>query len=481
MDDEVSKKDKKFYITMIISIIIMFGFGYLPPFGEVTPMGMRALGILVGCVFAWCLGELVCSSILGLIILSLYNLGTMSVNYATAYGGMVAAITITVFIFCFAIERSGLLREVSLWILGQKWAQKSPWMLVMAFYLAAVVGSFLTANPLAPLLLLWSLFYQMAKELDLKPYDMLSSIILVGIGVFTYVGATLVPYSSMPTIIRGLAVTIDPAFEFNMAMYMFLNLIFTILAVLLVVGVLRLLIGPKLNFKMQQKEAYKMQLNGTMKWVICYVAILVGAMLASNILPKGNFIRVMFGDKLGVVGTAMLLSVLMMITRVEHKPILDIIEGLKNVPWTIVLMVTSALTISDYLTKNEAGVLTTIVAVIEPLVAGKSSLIIILIFMAIGMLMTNMLNDIVTLVVLYPIAVQFIASSGGSVMLFTLLFSQMTVQGCFLPSGSATGALFHGNAEWLRSKDVFKYVAIIECVLLIAGCLVVLIGRQIGI
>lgn len=41
----LSLKDKKFYIIVFFTIVIMFGFGFLPPFGEVTPTGMKILGI----------------------------------------------------------------------------------------------------------------------------------------------------------------------------------------------------------------------------------------------------------------------------------------------------------------------------------------------------------------------------------------------------------------------------------------------------
>ena len=32
------------YIHIAISILFMFGFGYLPPFSTVTPLGMKLLG-----------------------------------------------------------------------------------------------------------------------------------------------------------------------------------------------------------------------------------------------------------------------------------------------------------------------------------------------------------------------------------------------------------------------------------------------------
>ena len=57
----LTREDKKFYIVVAITALIMYGFGFLPTFGQVSPQGMKILGIFLGCIFAWCFGELVWS------------------------------------------------------------------------------------------------------------------------------------------------------------------------------------------------------------------------------------------------------------------------------------------------------------------------------------------------------------------------------------------------------------------------------------
>lgn len=81
----LTREDKKFYLVVAITVLIMYGFGFLPPFGQVSPLGMKILGIFLGCIFAWCFGELVWSSILGLVSLGIFGFGTMGVNFASAY------------------------------------------------------------------------------------------------------------------------------------------------------------------------------------------------------------------------------------------------------------------------------------------------------------------------------------------------------------------------------------------------------------
>lgn len=46
-------KFNKTTIQWIIILFFMFGFGFLPPVGQITPAGMRALGIFIGAVYGW--------------------------------------------------------------------------------------------------------------------------------------------------------------------------------------------------------------------------------------------------------------------------------------------------------------------------------------------------------------------------------------------------------------------------------------------
>jgi len=477
----LSTKDKKFYVIAFFTILIMYGFGFLPTFGQVTPMGMRVLGIFLGCIFAWCFGELVWSSLLGLVTLTILGFGTMSENFASAYANNTAATMITAIVFCYAIEASGLLAEIARWIVGQKWAQKSPWSLVNAFFIAAVFLGAMATNALPPIILLWALFYEMAKEIGIKPYDPLAIIILCGIGVTSYVGVAMMPYAAMAVLVRGAAESLDPNFVFNVGEYMLLNLMTAFVFVPLLVLVLRLVAGKKVDFVVPQREPYKMNLNLESKISLLFLTFIILSMVIPNFLAVDHPFRVLFTNKLTIVGTFILASAILMITRINGEPILDIPKAIAEVPWSLVLLVCSALAISGFITAEGMGIVPTIVSWLSPLMEGKSSLEITLLFVVIGLVMTNFLNDVVTCIVLYPIGAQFIAGAGGSVMLYAILFSQVTIQGCLMPSGSVVGAMFHGNSAWMKSKDVFFYVTIMEIVLLLVLLGVSLFGNMLGI
>ena len=212
-----------------------------------------------------------------------------------------------------------------------------------------------------------------------------------------------------------------------------------------------------------------------------FLILLILFLIIPNFLPADNLVRTLINNQLTVPGIFMLFSAILMIIRVKEKPVLDVSIALAHVPWPLFLLVSTALCISDYLTADGMGVVPTIVSFLSPLVAGKSAFVVTLIFVAFGLILTNFINDMVTIMVLFPIAAQFIIDAGGSVMLLAILFGQACIQGCFMPSGSIIGAMLHGNTEWMTSKEVFIYVGIMEVVVLVSLIILTLFGGAIGV
>ena len=41
------------WVHMVITLALMFLFGYLPPFATVTPLGMKLLGVFIGVIYGY--------------------------------------------------------------------------------------------------------------------------------------------------------------------------------------------------------------------------------------------------------------------------------------------------------------------------------------------------------------------------------------------------------------------------------------------
>ena len=127
------------------------------------------------------------------------------------------------------------------------------------------------------------------------------------------------------------------------------------------------------------------------------------------------------------------------------------------------------------LTSKDTGIFEALLGVMQPLLEGKSASVTIIVFVIISIVITNCLNNMVCASMVIPIAAALapILHINLTVLILGLLIA--LIQGTALPSGSAIGALLHGNKEWMKAKDVYLYaifytiiVAISICVLCIA-------------
>lgn len=114
------KKVTSFYIHSLIVLALMFGFGYLPPIGGVTQLGMHAIGIFLGSIWGWCFVSLGWPSVMGLIAIGLSGYMSMNETLAAAFGASSTIQVFVILIFVAYMTRSGLSEYIARMILGSK-------------------------------------------------------------------------------------------------------------------------------------------------------------------------------------------------------------------------------------------------------------------------------------------------------------------------------------------------------------------------
>ena len=51
MKEKLFCGSKKYYINSAITIVLMFGFRFLPPIGTISQVGMGVLGVFLGAIY----------------------------------------------------------------------------------------------------------------------------------------------------------------------------------------------------------------------------------------------------------------------------------------------------------------------------------------------------------------------------------------------------------------------------------------------
>lgn len=142
----------------------------------------------------------------------------------------------------------------------------------------------------------------------------------------------------------------------------------------------------------------------------------------------------------------MLLCVIMMILKVEGKPICDPVEAGKFVSWDAIFIIASATIVSGALTSADTGVSIAISNICAPLLAKTGPLSCILLVAFIVLLLTNFLNNMATMFM----SLLSFAAYMRTALLFLLhaviqLIPTLGMVGIAIPAASLFGALYYAQ------------------------------------
>lgn len=158
----------------------------------------------------------------------------------------------------------------------------------------------------------------------------------------------------------------------------------------------------------------RVQMNLKQKLVLLNVILVSLLMMAPSFLPKGTALYAFIGN-FGVIGGMCAASVLMMVIVIGGETLGDIVEGMrKSIPWDMYFLLAAALSLSTAITAEGTGVGPFLKIVCAPLLADKNAFIFLAILVLIGAVVTNCLNNIVTLTLLIPTSLAFAAAYGVS-------------------------------------------------------------------
>lgn len=209
--------DKGYYINVVVMLLLMIGFRFLPPFGSMTESGMAVLGVFIGTIYGWIMvKDMPLASAAGLVLM-----GTTG-YFATPVESIQAAFSHNLFISvvgCFAIvavmQHSGMIEYLVKAILKWKLARNSiPSLLFIITVFSFIVGFF---GNFGMYVLIWTMWKGIVEEIG-GDKDLLEfGIALTSIGfvlcalAFQFIPSTMV-FEELYTSSTGLPTASTPVF-----------------------------------------------------------------------------------------------------------------------------------------------------------------------------------------------------------------------------------------------------------------------------
>lgn len=452
-------KNTSYYIKALITVVIMFGFGQLPPIEPITPLGMNIVGIFIGLLFGWMTIGLIWPSILGCVALVLIGGMKVADVLAGGWGSTTQMLIFFMIVVAGIVEQSGVSRFIAMFLITRKWVLGKPWVFTFVFLGAAFLLAAVTST-IPTIIICWSIWYSICSQVGYKPYQPFPSFMVVGVVMAATFGLSVFPFRPVGILVfgilqdlSGLTVNYLTYTCFTLPLCLLCILVFTLLGKL----VFHIDVSLLKNLNEDSFKDVDLSLNKQQKAILIFVALLIVLLLVPSVLPQTFFLAAIL-KKLDAVGTAMVLVAVMCALKVDGKPILNFKDVCsKGMQWDVLMLTAVVMPLSSVLTADETGVTDFLLNVLSPLFDGRSAITFLMIAVFSAVVITNFaVNNVVGAILLpvfYPFALQLgIAPLAlTSLLVFTCHFALLT------PAASPMAALLHGNTQWCRTSDIYKY------------------------
>lgn len=449
-------------INWIIMLGLMFGFGFIPPFGgDITPLGMRILGIFLGLLYGWCCMEFLPVSFIAVTALGL-------TDYTTVVGAFGAGFTaeMTLMILCLLIivgylEDSGLPTFITSWFMTRKILKGRPYLLFAMVFICIGILMALGLS-LGAIFLVWIILYKMFNMLGYKKGDKVVSYLLFGVVSCGTIGNGIPHFQVFPlTVINLLEKTLpDINVPIGSWWLFFLIFFFVYMIVYLAFGkyILRLDVERFKNCDELLDEFRKdLVLNTKQKIAGMSVIVFIAIVLLPSILPDSWEIT-QFLEKFGVVGAAVVIMAISALVRIKGEPITDWDDNARRgINWGLLSMFVATAPISAALESEEAGIVSTLTTALLPILDGLPVFAFYFISLFLLWCMTQFAHNLVLAMVLTPTLCQFCVLVGGNPIVLIAGISACAQAAYATPGASSPGAVFHGNSEWVTPKHAYLF------------------------
>lgn len=468
-------ENKKFYMVILISFLIMIFVGRIPPFGAMTPYGMQLLGVFAGCIFGWLFSVIIPVSLMAIVVTGLVVSGQTVDSVMTSVQSLnMVLVVFWAFLFVYALDKCGLLEFITNKIMGIKLCSKSPWHVAVAIWICTMICAGLSATSFASAILMFSVWYHVADKIGAQKASAYTSFVMIGIAGIAMISIGMVPYASNIFLSLSFMSAVVPDVSYNVLSICAVNFCVVLFVIILMALILKIFMKTniiKVEFEMEKEGSVydkKAELNTKVKWGFFYIVLLVALMLVPTFLPEGSAIKAFLG-RIGTLGMFVVVVTLMCLTSVKGERLLDLEQAFKEgaVKWQVYFMMGTALAVSGLLMTDDAGLSQTIQDAMGSMVEGMSIYVLCLVFIVIGLALTNCITNSVAMQLIIPVLAIFTASKGVNPSTIAGLTGIILVFGLILPSGSPLGAFIHGLVEWIEPKKCYVYTIVMAiCVVL---------------
>ena len=441
---------------------------------------MRVLGIFLGCLLLWFTISIDWPSLLCILLIGFLPINTFKQVFASSFGNETFVFLLFTFLCTYALSKTLFLKRCAIFFITCKLAQKGSWYFVCLFFASVLfIGSFISPTVLFVVFL--PILEEIYSVLKLEKGEKCSAMLMIGLAFCTSISSGMTPIAHVfSTMAMGFyKEATGNAISYND--YMAFAIPVGIICAILMILAFRFILNPDMSklknidtefLKKDLKKADKTEFLTVFIFVIV-VLLWVLPSLTKNILP--NFYSII--NSFGTAVPPLLGVIALCIITVNEKPLLNISDGIKNVPWPALIMTAATLTLGATITNDDVGIKQFLADTLSQNLSGLAPIILVLIFTIWASIQTNLSSNMVTVTVVTNVAIPFLLANGGVSVPAVVSIIGMMSAFAFATPPSIPHIALAGSSGWTTVGQVFKYGLLL---MIIAILVTVFIGYPIA-
>ncbi len=455
------KQNKTKLIMMIVSILFILGFQFIPAPEGLSVTSMQVIGLFIGIMLMWNFIGIDWPSFLCMALLAVFEIMKPADIFKSGFGNATIAFLLVFFMLSHVLSQVGFSRRMAIWCITNKIARKSPWAFVIMFLFGAMfMASFMSQT--AALLIFLPIAEQIFKELDYIKGDRFPQMLVLGLGIAVGIGSANTPLGHAIILIPIQLLAEQTGLSVNIVSYSIFGIVTGILIFLVLILIYRFIYRPDITklqtydittLRAEIKPMSKQEkLSSALFVAVIIIWILQGCL--KNFMPTVGAYLAGLGNAVPVLIAIIILCVV----EIDGKPVMNFKDAATNgVPWSALIFNAAVLVLSGALVLDKVGISDFLVAKVSPLVQGMNPSIFILVISVLCIFCTNFSSNTVCATVFYTISAPIALAMGNVNMVALASVIGAAASYAFATPPSTMPMAVVAGTGWVDVKAMFKY------------------------
>ncbi len=480
MSEASKTKNTGWYVHSLITILLMFGFGYIvPPFGSITDVGMKVLGVFLGMLWGWIFVEILWPSVLGIFAFGMTGYTTISEAISAGFGDSTVLTVFMAILFAELLNQCHITDYIANKCLSSKWIVGKPWALVVMFFVADFLLSIFTSN-VAACFLLWAAFVKVAEAAGYEKGNKFVSYMICGIIYIGVISLMVMPFRTAALVFVGF-LTSGTGLTVGYGPYTIYMLILCIVQIIVYLLIGKFILRFDLSALEKTADIFAdkrgSKMNFEQKFGMAFVVVFMAILFLPAFLPQSLGIT-KFLNNWGLIGaSALLLTVAAIVKKPDGKQLANIRDVCKQgIAWDIIWLLVATYPLASAMQSQDCGIMATVLGAIQPHLGAMNPTLFMIICMVVLGIATQFVHNVVLAAMFIPMMCTLCIDMGGNpIVMFFLLY--MALQCAYAtPGASMQGAMMFGN-QWLGKHDGFFYGILF---LIMTYIIMIIVGIPLG-